>query len=111
MNKLTEKHLEVIKQVYPEDIKSNTMTCYRIYELGIKNYFKERDVPEDVFKMFLVALKDKMMEYKPEHIVRMRRDLFPSSKAQLKKEAQYRNNAKFYEDFEEMTKPRQDKLV
>jgi len=91
MTSLQPKHITAIKENFPEDFKSNTKICHRIWSLALANMGIE--MPEEMLGV--------MMRYKPEHITRMRRKLYPSTDDQYKTEAKMRNQNKFYEEYEE----------
>ena len=101
MTSLQPKHITAIKENFPEDFKSNTKLCWRIWTLALANMGIE--MPEEMLSV--------MMRYKPESITRLRREMYPPTTDQLKKEAEMRNNNTFYDIYEEEVINKQKELL
>ena len=79
--KITEEQIRYIAQVYPSAQGNNTQMCVGFWKESARQRGYE-------WPAWLDAIIEK---YKPESIVRKRRDVFPPTDEQLEKEEEYRD--------------------
>lgn len=77
----TEEQIRFIAYKYPQAQGNNTQMCIGFW----KETCKQRGIPWDG------RLDNVILEYKPESIVRKRRDIFPATDEQREREEEYRS--------------------
>jgi len=80
----TDEQAKYIFSQYPDSAANNTEFCLRVWETACQQH--NIDFPDEV--------KWAIRQYKPEAIVRKRRELVDSTEEQLKEEVKYREHYK-----------------
>jgi hypothetical protein len=76
---LEEGHIKYIINKYPQSAGNNTLICYYFY----KEVCERRGIELDE------RFKQVMIDYKPESIVRKRRDIFAPTREQTEEELKF----------------------